>query len=83
MRILERVQPWLFKFSKSADFQHFQSLLLALVCQDLYSLLHYFGYKKIKGLIIGKKHSLEVRADAFSPLKRLLGEYRDTKGTRY
>jgi hypothetical protein len=67
-----------------ADYLHFQILLIfniskvswfvtfpkSIVCQDLYSLLHYFGYKKILGLIIGnKKQSLEARADAFSRLK--------------
>ena len=41
--------------------------------------LHYFGYKKILGLIIGnnKKRSLEARADAFSRLKKL--EIKKTK----
>ena len=63
---------WLFKFSNSADCLHFQSLLLALVCQDFYSLLHYLGYEKILGLRRdkeGQKRSLEARADAFSRLK--------------
>ena len=78
---------WYLTFSKSADYLHFQILLIfniskvswfvtfpkSIVCQDLHSLLHYFGYKKILGLIIGnKKQSLEARADAFSRLKRKL-----------
>ena len=45
--------------------------MLALVCQDLYSLLHHLGYENILGLIIGKTQSLEAQSDTFSHLKTL------------
>ena len=46
--------------------------MLALVCQDFYSLLHYLGYEKILGLRGDrtKKRSLEARAEGFLALKK-------------
>ena len=43
---------------------------MTLVCQDLYSLLHYLGYERILGLIIDKKWSLEARGWHFLALKK-------------
>ena len=63
---------WLFKFSNSADCLHFQSLLLALVCQNFYSLLHYLGYEKILGLRGDKKPITRSVSGRFLALKKHL-----------